>query len=278
MYANAQSHVHVGEGYRGTVKSLKWKLVFTNTWYSASCSSSLCLKPCHASSALGSPRRTSMPMTLLSLNCLRNVSGGFWLGKKQWRRRTESKSRKDEDHDLWYRPWPPAEFRWVSIGRLSHWSGQQQHLLQWMQALGSSSGWSTWQRTLFTDVHGARELPASWTADHWGKSKSAWQAGGCSFLLLPRRHALSSQWLWTFNHNMCENRLEANLKCLQRNDGVMIRQICNIKPQDHHQIQCAAWHWGSGSHSEEEKAPLVWTCEMLQWCSQDCLWHTDWWK
>ena len=26
------------------------------------------------------------------------------------------------------------------------------------------------------------------------------QAGGGSFLLLPRRHALSSRWLWTFNH------------------------------------------------------------------------------
>ena len=33
-----------------------------------------------------------------------------------------------------------------------------------------------------------------------------WQAGGGSFLLLPRRHALSSRWLWTFNHNTCENR------------------------------------------------------------------------
>ena len=40
-------------------------------------SSSLCLKPYHESSALGSPGRTSMPMTLLSsLNHLRNVSGG----------------------------------------------------------------------------------------------------------------------------------------------------------------------------------------------------------
>ena len=35
-----------------------------------------------------------------------------------------------------------------------------------------------------------------------------WQAWGGSFLLLPRRHALSSRWLWTFNHNACENRLE----------------------------------------------------------------------
>ena len=36
----------------------------------------------------------------------------------------------------------------------------------------------------------------------------AWQTGGGSFLLLPRRHALSSRWLWAFNHSTCENRLE----------------------------------------------------------------------
>ena len=51
--------------------------------------------------------------------------------------RAESKCRKDKDHDLWYRPGPPAEFRQVSMCHLSHWSGQQQHLLQWLQALGA---------------------------------------------------------------------------------------------------------------------------------------------
>ena len=40
--------------------------------------SSLCLKFYYESSALGSPGRTLIPMTLLSsLNCLRNVSGGY---------------------------------------------------------------------------------------------------------------------------------------------------------------------------------------------------------
>ena len=72
-----QMHGAVSVLVRGTVKSLKWRLVFTKDQYSAHCSSSLCLKPYHESSALGSPGRTSMPMTLLSsLNHLRNVSGG----------------------------------------------------------------------------------------------------------------------------------------------------------------------------------------------------------
>ena len=44
---------------------------------------------------------------------------------------------KDKEHDLWYWPGPSAEFRWVSMCHLLHWSGQQQHLLQWLQALGA---------------------------------------------------------------------------------------------------------------------------------------------
>ena len=50
--------------------------------------------------------------------------------------KTKSKCRKDEDHDLWYRPEPSAEFRLVSMHCPSHRSGQQQHLLQRLQALG----------------------------------------------------------------------------------------------------------------------------------------------
>ena len=51
--------------------------------------------------------------------------------------RTVSKCRKDKDHDLRYGTGPPAEFRQVSMRCLSHWSGQQQHLLQWLQALSA---------------------------------------------------------------------------------------------------------------------------------------------
>ena len=56
---------------------------------------------------------------------------------------------------------------------------------------------------------------------------------------------------------------------------------CQAARHCHHQVQwatCAAWHWGSGPHSEGEKTPMVWTCGTLQWCSQDSLWHTGWWK
>ena len=83
-----QMHGAVSVLVRGTVKSLKWRLVFTKDQYSAHCSLSLCLKPYHGSSTLGSRGKTSMLMTLLSsLNRLRNVSGGSWHGKKQWRRK-----------------------------------------------------------------------------------------------------------------------------------------------------------------------------------------------
>ena len=117
-------------------------------------------------------------------------------------------------------------------------------------------------------VHGARELHVPWMADHKGSPSWTWQAGGSCFLLLPRRHALSSWWLWTFNHNMCENHLEPvlssghfsfkthghvysscvwsamlhasetwpltkpSLQRLQWKDRATIKQMCNVKPQD----------------------------------------------
>ena len=48
-----------------------------------------------------------------------------------------SKCREDKDLDLWYGPGPPEEFRRVSMCSLSHWSGQQQHLLKQLQALSA---------------------------------------------------------------------------------------------------------------------------------------------
>ena len=65
----------------------------------------------------------------------------------------------------------------------------------------------------------------------------------------------------------------------QGNDQTNLQ--CQATRYCHHLVQwatCAAWHWGSGPHSEGRKAPLVWTCGMLQWCSQDSLWHAGWWK
>ena len=44
-----------------------------------------------------------------------------------------------------------------------------------------------------------------------------------------------------------------NPQCLQQNDRTMIRQICNVKPQQIQWATCVAWHWGSGPHSEGEK-------------------------
>ena len=90
--------------------------------------------------------------------------------------RTESKCRKDKDHDLQYGTGPSAEFRRVSTSRLSHWSGQQQHLLQWLQALGAQEPVDKTQaldkKTLTTDVQGAGELHAPWMADHRMMSRS----------------------------------------------------------------------------------------------------------
>ena len=51
--------------------------------------------------------------------------------------RTESKCRKDKDHDLRYRPGPPpVEFRRVPCA-VFHTGVGREHLLQWLQALGA---------------------------------------------------------------------------------------------------------------------------------------------
>ena len=121
--------------------------------------------------------------------------------------RAKSKCRKEEDHDLWYGPGPPAEFRPVFMHRLWHCSGQQQHLgcKHWVHKKCSGLKLLTKDPDYrCTHCQGTacpldgRPHLASWT----------WQAGDGSFLLLPRRHALSSLWLWTFNHNKYENLLE----------------------------------------------------------------------
>ena len=49
----------------------------------------------------------------------------------------EGKCRKDNGHDLWYRPGPPAEFWQIPMRCMSYRSKQQQHLLQWLQTLGA---------------------------------------------------------------------------------------------------------------------------------------------
>ena len=152
-------------------------------------------------------------------------------------------------------------------------------------AIAASSGWtrnavgsSAWQRTLITYVHCARELHASWME---GSPSRTWQARGGSFLLLFRRHALSSRWLWTFNHVLLPRRssrscyqsssnhlsfktcggeyssyvqsimlpasetwplTKPNLRRLQQSNRTMIRQICNVKPPHcHHQVQWATY-------------------------------------
>ena len=64
--------------------------------------------------------------------------------------------------------------------------------------------------------------------------------------------------------------IKPNLQRLQRSDGQWSDRSatsgCNLR-RCHNQVQwatCTAWHWGSGPHSEGEKAPLVWTWIMVQ--------------
>ena len=131
MYANARSRVRVGEGYseefevkvgvhQGSVLSLLLFII--------------------ALEALSREFRSGVPWEDLYADDLVIIAESLEECVRRlltWKEAMESKCRKDKDHDLWYRPGPPADFRRVSMRRLLHWSGQQQHLLQWLQALGA---------------------------------------------------------------------------------------------------------------------------------------------
>ena len=190
--------------------------------------------------------------------------------------RTESKCRKDKDHDLRYETGPPAELRRVSMRCLSHWSGQQQHLLQWLQALGAQE--MQWAQVLdkrpyrctrcLGTAHpldgrpqkevqvGPDKLEVVASFCYLGDMLSA--AGGCQLSTTTRvkttwkkfkdlLSVLSSHHL-AFKTRGCvysscvrSTMLHAgetwpltkpNLQRLQQNDRAMIRQICNVRPQD----------------------------------------------
>ena len=182
-------------------------------------------------------------------------------------------------------------------------------------------------------------MPLGWQTTE-GSQGRTWQVWGGSFLLLPRRHTLSSRWLRTFSHNTCENCLEevqgyatsylfmpplfqntwpcvqllcaeCNAPCQrelaidkakppasaakwQGNDQTDLQ--CQTARHCHHQVQwatctCAAWHWGSELHSEEDSdgmdmwnAPLVQSRQPLTYRLMDSVglggprWHGNSWQ
>ena len=170
--------------------------MFTKAGYTACCFSSLCLTPSHVGFALESLGRTCLPMTLLSCWIARGMcQEAFDLERSSGGERTESKCRKDEANGLWYWPRSLAEFRRVSMCRLSKCSGQQQHLLEWLQALDAQEmqlaqalDKGPWLQ-MYTVPGNCMSL--GWQATE-GSPGRTWQVGGGNLLLLPRRHALRS--------------------------------------------------------------------------------------
>ena len=155
------------------------------------------------------------------------------------------------------RTWTPAEFRRVLMRRLFHWSGQQHYLLQRLQALGAQE--MQWAQALdkgpclHTDVHGARELHAPWTADHRGRDmlsaaggyelstttrlKTAWKFKELLPVLSSRhfpfktRVRVYSSCMWSAACPASETwpLTKPNLQRLQRNYRTMIKQIYSVK-------------------------------------------------
>ena len=300
----------------GTVRSLKWRSVFTKAQYSGHFSSSLCLKPYRESSPLGSHGRTSMPMTLLlSLNRSRNVSEGSWLGKKQWKRKDRVNAGKTKimicgiGLDLLQRSgeFPCAACR-TGVG--SNKSATAASTGCTRNAVGSSA----WQRTIQMYTVPGNCTPLGRQTTERNPSRT-WQAGGGSFLWLPRRHALSSRWLTAWKkfkellpvlisrHLSFKTRgcvyssyvrsamlhssetwplSKPKLQRLQRNNRAMIRQLCNVRPQDVVTTRSSEILARLGIEDLDlilNERRLRWYRRgTLRWCSQDSLSHTGWGK
>ena len=132
MYANARSRVRVGEGYseefevkvgvhQGSVLSPLLFIIVLE--------------------ALSREFRSGVPWEDLYADDLVIIAESLEECVKRlltWKEAMEKKGlRVNAGNDLRYGTGPPAEFRRVSMRCLSHWSGQHQHLLQWLQALGA---------------------------------------------------------------------------------------------------------------------------------------------
>ena len=263
---------------RGTVKSLKWRSVFTKDQYSAHCSSSLCLKPYHKSSALGSPGRTSMLMTLLSsLNRLRNVSGG-----STWKEAMEKKGLRvnagktkimicGTGLDLLQ---SSGEFpcavchtgvgsnsifcngckHWVhkKCSRLKHLKKDPDYRCTWWQGTARPLDGrpqkevqvgpdklevvasSCYLGDMLSATGGCELSITTRVKTAWKKFKDllpvlssrhlSFKTRGCVYSSCVRSAMLHASETWPLT--------KPNLQRLQRNDRVMIIQICNVRPQD----------------------------------------------
>ena len=151
---------------------------------------SLCRWPCYN-------RRIARGMCQEALDLERSNGG----------ERTESKCRKDKDHDLWYRPGPLAEFRWVpcaicctGVGSNSIFCNCCKH---WVHKKCSGLKPLTKDPDYRCTQCQGTACPLDGRPQgevQVGPDKLEVVASFCCFLLLPRRHPLSSWWLWTFNH------------------------------------------------------------------------------
>ena len=122
MYAKTRNHVRVGEGYSEEFEG--WCSPRLNTQLAS-------LHHCAWSFIMRVPLWGPLGGPLCRWPCYHPWTAqgmcqkALDLERSNGKERTESKCRKDEDHDLWYGPGAPTEFRRVPIRHLSQWSGQR---------------------------------------------------------------------------------------------------------------------------------------------------------
>ena len=299
---------------RGTVKSLKWRSVFTKAQYSALCSSSLCLKPHHefhswvpwedlyaddlviiaevleecvrrlftskeAMEKKGlrvNAKKTKIMICGTSLDILQSSgefpcticrtgvgsNSIFCNGCKHWvHKKCSGLKRLTED--------PDYRCTWCQ-GTACSLDGRPQKEVQVGPNKLEVAASFCYLRQMLSAAGGC-ELSTTTSV------KTAWKKFKELLPFLSSRHLSFKMWMCV--QLMC---VERNARCQwdlaidkakppasaaewQGNDQTDLQ--CQAARHCHHQVQwatCTACDWGTGPHSEGEKAPLVWTCGTLQ--------------
>ena len=118
IYPNERSHVRVGEGYS---EEFKVKVSVHQDTVLSLLRFIIVLEALSCKFRSGFPREDFLADDLgIITESLEECVRRLLTWKEAMEEKGLSKCRKDKDHDLWYRPGLPAEFRRVSMCSLSH--------------------------------------------------------------------------------------------------------------------------------------------------------------
>ena len=166
-------------------------------------------------------------------------------------------------------------------------ASQQQHLLQWLQALGAQEmQWAQvldrgfWLQVYLGDMLSAVvavNFQPQCVKTAWNKFRSCYQFS-LPDTFLSRHMAMCTALVCGAQCSMPVRlghwQSHTSNICSGMTGQWSARSAMSSRKRWSPSGPVSYLHWGPGPHPEEEKPPLVWTFGTLQRCSQNSLWHT----